>query len=313
MAGRQIHTLRSLNKYTHAERLAEPHGERRVERAQIRVPGISTPEFLAGDIILFASTGDAFSNLSRWLMRGEHEGPTYSVHTGQFLDDRYVLEMEAWARLRTIGDILKRRYWHGPFRSLMPPPAWAQFYDLLNRRFQRYRHLWQPLWKARGFEVWRCTTLTTEQRAALTHEAMKYVNVRFGFLKLSAHALDDSICKLLHKDVFLFRHIDPEDRHPVCSGITAAVYDRALHYRFGVDPECADPDQIYDWVHSHPEEWVRVFPVEETQQPPSARRGSLPKARRKSQTSANTTSTAAFYIPEVERREEVHPWSHLAY
>jgi hypothetical protein len=85
------------------------------------------------------------------------------------------------------------------------------------------------------------------------------VNVRFGFLTFTAHALDNMICKLLHRDVFLFRHIDPADRHPVCSGITAAVYAKVLHYRFGVDPECADPDQIYDWVHAHPDEWVRVF------------------------------------------------------
>jgi hypothetical protein len=32
-----------------------------------------------------------------------------------------------------------------------------------------------------------------------------------------------------------------------------------LHYRFGIDPECADPDQIHDWVRSHPDEWVCVF------------------------------------------------------
>ena len=59
--------------------------------------------------------------------------------------------------------------------------------------------------------------------------------------------------------MFLFRHIDPADRRPVCSGITGAVYDTALHYRFGVDPECVDPDHIYDWVRAHPDEWTRVF------------------------------------------------------
>jgi hypothetical protein len=60
----------------------------------------------------------------------------------------------------------------------------------------------------------------------------------------------------------LFRHSDPADHHPVCSGITASVYDKVLHYRFGVDPECADPDQIHDWVRSHPDAWVRVFRLE---------------------------------------------------
>ena len=104
--------------------------------------------------------------------------------------------------------------------------------------------------------------LTSEQRMALTREALKYLNVSLGLVKCWAHLLDDLGCKLLHRDVFLFRHIDPEDRHPVCSGMTASVYDKALHYRFGVDPECADPDQIHDWVRSHPDEWVRVFRLE---------------------------------------------------
>jgi hypothetical protein len=219
----------------------------------------STPAFLAGDIILFGSTGDLFSNLSRWLMRGRHESPTYAVHTGQFLDPHRVLEMEGMVRIDTFDGVLNRRYWQGPFRSLCPPPAWAQLYALLNRRFGRYGRYWQGLWKARGFEVWRCTRLPAEERDALTREALKYLNVKFGFAKLGAHMLDDLICKLLHRDVFLFRHSDPEDRHPVCSGVTATVYDRALHYRFGVDPECADPDQIHDWVRAHPDEWVCVF------------------------------------------------------
>lgn len=248
MAVQPMHTHRRRNTHLHTE--SQLHTQAR------------TPAFLAGDIILFASTGDLISHLSRWLMRGRHEGPTYAVHTGQFLDPHRVLEMEGMVRIDTLDAVLKRRYWQGPFRSLCPPPAWAQLYELLNRHFGRYRRYWKGLWKARGFEVWRCTRLTDAERGAVTREALKYVHVKFGFAKLWAHMLDDLICKLLHRDVFLFRHSDPEDRHPVCSGVTAAVYDRAVHYRFGVDPECADPDQIHDWVRAHPDEWVRVFRLE---------------------------------------------------
>jgi hypothetical protein len=53
------------------------------------------------------------------------------------------------------------------------------------------------------------------------------------------------------RDAFLCRHTGPEQRHPVYARISASVYDKVLHGRFGVDPECAAPDQIYDWVHSH--------------------------------------------------------------
>jgi hypothetical protein len=279
MAVQQMHKHRLRNRHPHTE----PH-------TQVHTP---TPEFLAGDIILFASTGDIYSKVARWLMRGEHEGPTYAVHTAQFLDPHRVLEMDMVAKIETLGDMLNRRYRQGPFRMFPPLPPlrplsdatpsnrfwwWVEqlserVIDALNRRY------WQGLWKRRGFEVWRCATLTVEQRRALTREALKYVNVRLGFVKFWAHLFDDLICKLLHKDVFLFRRIDPEDRHPVCSGVTASVYDKALHYGFGVDAECADPDQIYDWVSSHPDEWVRVFSMEECSQRLSTRPGSRRRAR----------------------------------
>lgn len=229
------------------------------------------PAFLAGDIVLFASTGDAFSNAGRWLMRGPQETPTYAVHTGQFLDARRLLEMDSVARITTFDAVLKRRYWQGPLRALLPPAVWAQLEGAIDRRFGRYRRYWQGLWKPRGFEVWRCPALTAEQRGALTRAALRYVNVRFGFLKFTGHALDNVISKLLRHDVFVFRHMDPADQRPVCSGITATVYDQVLHYRFGVDPECADPDHIYDWVHAHPGEWVRVFRLDPDGQVPARR------------------------------------------
>jgi hypothetical protein len=119
------------------------------------------------------------------------------------------------------------------------------------------------MWKRRGFEVWRCTTLTEAQRRALTRESMRYLKVKFGMARFFAHLLDDLIGKLAGREFFFFRHFDPRDRRPVCSGITATVYDRALGYRFGVDPECADPDDIYDWVTHHPTEWVRVYRLEQ--------------------------------------------------
>lgn len=196
------------------------------------------PQFLAGDIILFAGEGDLYSKVGGWLMRGEQEGATYAVHTAQFIDPQSVLEMDFVARLKSLDDVLNRRY------KL-------------------------DLWKRRGFEVWRCLTLTEEQREALHQQALDYLNVKFSMVRLLAHLLDNLLCKVAHKNIFLFRRIDPQDRHPVCSGITASVYDRALHYRFGIEPACADPDHIHDWVTSHPDEWVRVFRLEEYPENPN--------------------------------------------
>jgi hypothetical protein len=190
---------------------------------------VQLPEFLPGDILLFAGkTGDRYTRLADWVMRGSGEGPTYAVHTAQFLDSRRVLEMDYVVRIKSIDDILSKRV------------------DLNS-------------WERRGFEVWRCHTLSDEQRDALTDQALRYINVRFGSLKMLAHLLDGLVEKAGHRPTFLFRQLDPDGSSPVCSGVTAFVYDKALHYRFGVEPECADPDHIHDWVVAHPEEWERVF------------------------------------------------------
>ena len=190
---------------------------------------IQLPQFFPGDILLFAGKqGARYTRLADWVMRSNGESPTYAVHTAQFLDPRRVLEMDYVVKVKSIDDILNKRV------------------DL-------------NAWERRGFEVWRCRTLTDAQREVLTDQALRYINVRFGYVKMIAHLLDGLIQKVTHRDRFLFRQLDPDGSSPVCSGVTAFVYDKALHYRFGVEPECADPDHIHDWVVAHPDEWERVF------------------------------------------------------
>lgn len=178
------------------------------------------PEFLAGDLILFTSRGDLPGELGRWAAQARGERPTYAVHSAQFLDAERVLEMNGVAKIRPLAAVLGDR---------------------------------------RGFEIWRCRTLTNPQRAALTAQALRYLNARFGWPKLLTHVLDDLLNKILHHEVFFFRRLNHNDRYPICSWITAFAYDRALHYHFGVPPECADPDQIHDWVTAHPAEWGQIY------------------------------------------------------
>jgi hypothetical protein len=190
------------------------------------------PEFLAGDIILFAGKGDAYSRVSRWLMRTVGEGPTYAVHTAQFLDGRRVLEMDVVGRIKSFDDVLHNR-------------------------------VRLDTWQRRGFEVWRCRSLTAAQRAAITRQALTYVNAKFGPAKMFTHLLDGLLNKVIGRDVFFFRRFNHADRYPLCCWITVFAYDRAIHYQFGVPPDCADPDHIHDWVSRHPEEWVRVLRLAE--------------------------------------------------
>jgi hypothetical protein len=190
------------------------------------------PPFLAGDIILFAGRGDFLSNGVRWFERNRGEAPTYAVHSAQFLDpDRY-LELAWVEKIRTTGELLKKRQAH-------------------------------DVWQRRGFEVWRCRSLTAEQREALTQQALAYLGERVAIAKFITHELDGLINKVVRREVFLFRRLNYNDRYPICSWATAFSYDRALHYQFGVPPDCADPDHIHDWVNAHPDEWMRVFQLED--------------------------------------------------
>jgi hypothetical protein len=191
------------------------------------------PEFRSGDVILFASKGDLPGWLSRWSARSFGEGPTYAVHTAQFLDANTIIEMGYVTKVRRASQILNA---------------------------------------GRGFEVWRCSRLTDRQREALALKARAYVGTKFGWAKLFTHVLDDLLNKVIHKEVFLFRRLNHSDRYPICSWITAFSYDRALHYRFGAPPDCADPDQIHDWVKSHHGEWAMVYRHESSSQRLASRR-----------------------------------------
>jgi hypothetical protein len=193
--------------------------------------GDQLPEFQAGDIILFAGRGDWYGIASRWVMRTRGESPTYAVHTAQFVDAGRYMELDLVGKLRATRDILRQHQAH-------------------------------DTWQRRGFEVWRCRWLTVEQQEAVTRKALAYLGERFGMAKFSTHLLDGLASKVAGREVFFFRRLNHDQRYPICSWITAFSYDKALHYRFGVPPECADPDEIDDWVSAHPDEWERVFRLE---------------------------------------------------
>ncbi len=185
-----------------------------------RINSTHNPSFLSGDLVFLARKGDLPGRLGSWIAQSRGEQPTYAVHTAQFLDAGTILEMDHRTEMRDLGNLLKRR---------------------------------------RGFEVWRRRGLTTRQRQALTRKALVYSGMKFGWGKLITHVLDGLINKVVRREIFFFRRLNHSDRYPICSWITAFAYDRVLHYRFGVPPECADPDQMNDWVKAHPGEWTLIF------------------------------------------------------
>jgi hypothetical protein len=179
-----------------------------------------TPSFQPGDILFFAGNSDLSGPLSRWFTRSRNEQPTYAVHTAQFIDTRTILEMNFLVKKRSLAQVLRNK---------------------------------------RPFEVWRRRGLTAGQRHALTTKALVYFGTKISCAKLLTHALDGLINKISRKEVFFFRRLNHGDTYPICSWITAFAYARVLHYSFGVPPECADPDQMHDWVRSHPRQWTLIY------------------------------------------------------
>lgn len=82
--------------------------------------------------------------------------------------------------------------------------------------------------------------LTTPQKEALAAKLLEYKDRRYGALKIVLHALD----RLLD-NAYFFRRLSG-DRYPICSWLAAFGYDRVLGYRFGCEPDAAQPDDILD-------------------------------------------------------------------
>ena len=76
--------------------------------------------------------------------------------------------------------------------------------------------------------------------------AEEYVGRSYGNLKLVLHVLDWALL-----GAYVFRRLGRIEKYPICSYLVAhACADAGIH--FGVSPNAASPDDIWDWVTSQP-------------------------------------------------------------
>jgi len=176
-------------------------------------------KFLPGDVVL-TKTKRWYGWLIRWGTQHTGEEKTCVNHAGTGENAVYYIEA-LWETVRT------------PWATLLYDPPDAR-------------------------EVWRHIGLTDDQRQAIAAEASSYVGRKYGWWKIGLHGIDGILGKVFCTDIYLFRRLSFSDRYPICSWETAFSYDRAIGYRFGVEPERATPDDIHDWVADHPE-WMRVI------------------------------------------------------
>jgi len=97
--------------------------------------------------------------------------------------------------------------------------------------------------------------LTGVEEVKVTLKANNYVGRKYGYLKIVAQALDWFL-----QGAYVFRRLAGMDRYPICSWLVAHAY-LAAGKDFGVPAGAATPDDIDDFVRSHPEKYECVWPL----------------------------------------------------
>ena len=180
--------------------------------------------FLAGDIILCRSKAWV-GRAIRWCTQRRGEAPTWANH---------------------VAGIVKG----GPFgQAVIGEALWSVAIH--------------PLQELAGqFEVWRHGSLSAWDRFQLGEYVKKREGETYGLLKLGRPPGEDALVnKLLPgswPELFLFRRLCLVPSVPICSKLWADAYDQVLGYRFGVEPEWADPDHLHDHVKAS-EKWLLVL------------------------------------------------------
>lgn len=79
------------------------------------------------------------------------------------------------------------------------------------------------------------------QQQKMIVKAEYYEGKIYGFWEIAFHALD----RLLNNS-YVFRRLIKDDDYPICSWLVAYVYYKVLGYKFGTEPNAAQPDDILD-------------------------------------------------------------------
>ena len=201
-----------------------------------------------------------------------------------------------------IGNACRRDCIHGYGRkplamSTSHHPEWLHLHDLHPSSGVCSLHILEHSTPRLAGDVLRVCTLCSAHRTDRSGAALYQHPL---WLSQDDRASDGLIGKITRHSIFLFRKLDHDGSSPVCSGVTAFVYDKALHYRFGVEPECADPDHIHDWVVAHPEEWQRVFVLNDWAVPSAQSHQSLPMIKPWRHTASKVGSYWARQAPSTD-------------
>lgn len=172
-----------------------------------------------GDI--FLTRGDSFiSKAIRFFSRSGGESRTVANHTGLVVYPGSIYNADIVEALTTVK----------------------------RRRFSVYS-------KAKTTDVWvfRPVSLTDKELLVISERARGYVGKKYGYLKIAAHFVDWCL-----GGRYVARRFVSMDNYPICSWVVAQAYSDA-GYTFGVAAGAASPDDIWDYVTTHPDKYKMVY------------------------------------------------------
>ena len=119
-----------------------------------------------------------------------------------------------------------------------------------------------PLWSRFGgsrkhqVAVYRPKAISDADVATIVKSAEDDVGQEYGHLMIAAHLLDR-----LFLGVYFFRRMVRAEDYPICSWVVAWAYQKTGR-GFGVPAAAADPDDIWDYIQSHRDEYDEILPLQ---------------------------------------------------
>lgn len=122
---------------------------------------------------------------------------------------------------------------------------------------RKYDIHWRFAGKPFQIAIYRWSGLTEQERATVATKAESYIGSKYGWLKILVHGLDRII-----GGRYFFRRLAIQDKYPICSWVVAWAYD-GIGKNFGVPPNAADPDHIWDYCVENDTsgQFEEVFPL----------------------------------------------------
>lgn len=175
-------------------------------------------QFLPGDLVFYYNDKNFLNWITRWITCGKGEPATFCSNVAGFISDKNIVEAFWTVRI-------------------------ARFILHSNKEI---------------IKVYRRKGLSEAQRIRIAKQAKSYVNRSYGLMKFITHLGDAFLEKCFGKQIFFFRRLNHFQKYCMCSWVWSFAYCRALGYKFGIEPEEADPDGIYNYINKN-NNWVMIF------------------------------------------------------